>query len=95
MENNATAAVMSALMASEEARDSDRALLTSVWAKEVGENKAKKTSFWDFMQMFYLGEVSNPESITRCRRKLQELYPELRGKKWSARHKMAELVRFA
>ena len=33
------------------------------------------------------------ESVSRCRRKIQELKPELRGKKWVQRHKRADKIR--
>jgi hypothetical protein len=70
------------------ARDDDRALLYMVWSKEC-EHLPLGTKFLD---AFLEGKVSNPESVTRMRRKLQEKHESLRGDKWEARHNMEAVV---
>jgi hypothetical protein len=38
-------------------------------------------------------ELPSYESISRCRRKIQEIKPHLRGEKWTSRHKRAKNIR--
>lgn len=57
-----------------ELRDSDKKLIWNVWGHQglVWSGSVVKE---DYMRGF------SPESITRCRRKLQEQYPELQSSK--------------
>lgn len=74
--------VYSVLLKTPNSRDSDRILLSKIWGNEIeqmGEGKS-------FIEMFEAGLLSNPESICRMRRKLQEVQPSLRGEKWDSRH---------
>lgn len=68
-------------------RDDDRLLLTTIWLKEM-----KDLENPDFLYHFVSGSLSNPETITRIRRKLQEQHPCLRGEKWEIRHQMEGAV---
>ena len=70
-----------------EARDDDRILLVDIWKKEVEglENES-------FLTLFLAGKLSNPETITRIRRKLQEKHANLRGDKWDKRHQIEAIV---
>ena len=54
--------------------------------ENLNDSKLKKN--WIFFEKFLnrLKNVTNFESISRCRRKLQELHPDLRGDKYKARH---------
>lgn len=70
---------------SEEARDDDRLLLSVIWKNELGEEI-------DVLKALREGRISNPETLTRIRRKLQEKYPDLRGAKWTVRHQMEGAV---
>ena len=45
------------------------------------------------MKMYYEGKLTNSDSITRARRKVQELCPELRGKVYKARQANQEKVK--
>ena len=65
------------------ARDDDRVLLTSIWIEEM-----KLLNDSDFMGNFLKGNLSNPETITRSRRKLQQENIDLRGDKFDERHKL-------
>jgi hypothetical protein len=64
--------VVSILIDQPECRDNDRLLLAEIWRKEL--NESQKSSVLDALVE---GSISNPESITRMRRKLQETHPNL------------------
>jgi hypothetical protein len=69
-------------------RDSDSRLLAECWrieAEQRGHNLEDKTAM-TLLSWIYNNKLSKPESITRARRKAQELYPQLRGKVYQERH---------
>lgn len=78
-------------------RDNDSRLLANVWAVELktkfgGGLTAHTTA--EFFVLLALGDNLTPaETITRCRRKIQEEEPALRGEKWKKRKERAEDVR--
>ena len=49
-------------------------------------------SMWDFIVDFSRKNFAEVSGITRCRRKLQEEHPELRGKLYDKRHQMKDSV---
>lgn len=58
-----------------------------MWIQELnalGEDY-KKLSAVDFMHFYAEGKLTNTDTITRIRRKLQETSPNLRGKKYEKR----------
>jgi len=65
-------------------RDDDNRLIASVWKIEL---RKKDLTAIDFLQLYASKKVTNAESIRRCRQKLQELHPDLRGNKYNLRHK--------
>ena len=65
-------------------RDSDDKLMANIWAKYIGNMEFLNAK--DILTMLGKGHLPSYESISRCRRKLQEEFPELRGKKWKTRH---------
>lgn len=68
-------------------RDDDNLLMAEVWQEELGGN-------WDhFVSKFTNHLLSSPESCIRCRRKLQECNPSLRGANYLKRHKEQEVVK--
>lgn len=67
------------------ARDDDNLLCTLVWKIQGMKNNSQ---FRTFRNNLLKGRYSTPESITRCRRKLQEHNEELRGKLYASRHEM-------
>ena len=76
------------------ARDNDSLLLAHVWVYQCGGKVyAEDITMWDFMMDFIDKRFAEVEPITRCRRKLQEKHPELRGELWDKRHKMSESVK--
>ena len=47
--------------------------------------KPKEQTAMEFLSLLSSGQLPSFESISRCRRKLQEQYPQLRGKKYGER----------
>ena len=76
------------------ARDNDSLLLAHVWVYQCGGKVyAEDITMWDFVIDFIEKRFAEVEPITRCRRKLQEKHPELRGELWDKRHKLSESVK--
>ena len=57
-----------------ERRNSDKKLMWAVWYK-LGYATEDEIRFYDFLGL----KCPTPESITRCRRKIQENFPHLKG----------------
>ena len=76
--------VRNILKKDERARDNDELLCASVWYKQA-ECGINDMTAVQFLQKMAIGKLHKAESITRCRRKLQELHPSLRGKKYEER----------
>jgi len=68
-------------------RDDDNKLIATIWKKELNSNSHTAL---EFLQMYADKRLTNAESIRRCRAKIQELSPELRGLKYKARHEAAK-----
>jgi len=69
-------------------RDSDKILSAKIWSIQIGGmNKLKETTAYDFLIEYIQkkGKLFSQESIGRARRKIQEEFPELRGKKYKAK----------
>lgn len=70
-------------------RDSDDKLTSTVWFRQLPEF----SETWDgmrtdeFLRFMYSGKLFSAEAITRCRRKVQEIRPDLRGVKYNERKK--------
>lgn len=84
--------VKSILVNNDKARDNDNLIILKVWA-EQNPSLRGATSFVDFSKDFVKGKYSSVESITRARRKIQELNPELRGFKYNSRQNNEAEVR--
>ena len=76
-------------------RDNDNKLIAIVWHKLLGDNgiDTKSITGWTLLTHLSKGDLPAPESITRCRRKLQEEIPALRGTTWEKRHKKQDEVK--
>ena len=70
-------------------RDDDNKLLANVWFQTV---IPLEEAWMDFLAIVAKGDIPSPKAISRCRRKLQEMHPSLRGEQWYKRHKMQEQV---
>tara|TARA_R110000824_G_scaffold4623_7_gene22259 strand:- start:409 stop:819 length:411 start_codon:yes stop_codon:yes gene_type:complete len=66
-------------------RDSDERLMANIWAKHIGIDTLEYLNAKDILTMLSTGKLPSYESISRCRRKLQEEMPDLRGQQWLAR----------
>lgn len=76
-------------------RDNDNKLTVIIWSWELREkgHDPNLLSAQGFLKMYYEGKLTNSESITRARRKLQELHPELRGNNYQVRQANQEKVK--
>ena len=72
-------------------RDNDRRLTCNIWWKSV--SNPELLMFEDFIKLYIKGKVPESDSITRCRRKVQEEREELRGDVWERRHSLEKVVR--
>ena len=68
-------------------RDDDNKLIATIWKREL---KTKAITALDFLQLYANKSLTNAESIRRCRQKVQELMPELRGSKYNDRHEASK-----
>jgi len=68
-------------------RDDDNKLIATIWKREL---KTRDLTAMGFLQLYADKMLTNAESIRRCRQKVQELMPELRGSKYKARHESAK-----
>lgn len=81
--------VASILLTNFEARDDDILLLLKIWEiQSLGQIK----DYEDFKEMLLSGKLAIPDSVTRCRRKLQEHNVSLRGKTYEARKAQEKLM---
>ena len=71
-------------------RDNDRRLTCNIWWKSV--SNPELLMFEDFIALYIKGKVPESDSITRCRRKVQEEMKELRGESWDKRHGLEKVV---
>lgn len=74
----------------EDLRDSDAKLVANVWRDEVevqiGKNGLSKISAYDFFALYLAQEkLSSSDSITRARRKIQQMNIHLRGNSYNER----------
>lgn len=65
-------------------RDSDERLIANIWFNHIKE--IEEIDAVALLTKFSKGKLPSYESISRCRRKIQEEKPELRGLKWERRH---------
>jgi len=72
-------------------RDDDNKLIVSIWMREIKDFEI--SGVFEFLDYFKSGKISNPTTITRVRRKLQQDNPHLRGGIWKVRHEIAEEVK--
>jgi hypothetical protein len=66
-------------------RQSDEKLIATFWWYELGKDKTTTISAFAFLDLYSKKKITNAETIRRCRAKVQEQYPHLRGDNWDAR----------
>jgi hypothetical protein len=81
--------VKSILEVNKDTRDCDRLLISIIWSEDSFNIEDKK----DFLDMLINGELTSPETIRRCRQRLQEENETLRGYKYKLRKQLGEEVR--
>ncbi len=74
-------------------RDCDNKLIANIWHSQLGKEKAKEYTAFDFLASFSNGNLINPESIRRIRQKIQEQNIDLRGKSYKHRQKKEKTFR--
>ena len=77
-----------------ETQDNDNALISAIWYDDMiklGKNPQEINAL-NVLDLLTKGLLTNTESIRRCRQMLQKEFPELRGKKYTERHKHKESV---
>jgi hypothetical protein len=72
-----------------ETRDNDRLLILKIWAAQEKQLRDEGYSFMRFAKKFLDGNFIDTETVRRCRQKLQEMQPGLRGKSYRTRHDKA------
>jgi hypothetical protein len=81
--------VRNILEVNKDSRDCDRLLISIIWSEDSFNIEDKK----DFLDMLINGELTSPETIRRCRQRLQEENETLRGYKYKLRKQLGEEVR--
>ena len=67
-------------------RDDDNKLIANMWTAEIGgANHLKTITGYDVMSVLASSQLTNSESIRRCRQKIQEHNIHLRGKSYKKR----------
>lgn len=79
--------VKSMLIKSPHLRDDDNKLIANFYFHESEADLRTQTAI-DFLFDFSIGKYTNPESIRRCRQKIQEENPELRGESWERKQNL-------
>ncbi len=87
--------VKSVLQQNITSRDDDNKLTAIIWHRELLDKgiDANKLTAQGFIKLYYEGKLTNSDSITRARRKVQELCPDLRGGNYKARQANQEKVK--
>ena len=73
-------------------RDSDNKLMARVWYDEMQASKGLIETAEEFLVAVSNKQLTSWESATRCRRKIQENFPELKGRQHSLRQAKANRV---
>ena len=72
-------------------RDNDERLMANIWYSHIGN--LEDVDGKEILYMLANHKLPSYESISRCRRKIQEKKPHLRGEKWNERHGRAKEIR--
>ena len=72
-------------------RDDDERLMANIWMSHIGNLESQNGA--DILRMLAKHKLPSYESVSRCRRKIQEIKPKLRGEKWAKRQTRAKKIR--
>ena len=89
MRIKATDIIKEILLTKRHCRDNDVYLIYEIWEKELAKYNLdiKNMHLVPTLKMWVNKEISHPSAIMRARRKVQEEFPETRGKVYEERHK--------
>ncbi len=73
------------LILDERTRDNDALLCAMIWWKELKGKNMTEISVFEFFKIYASNTLTNYESVRRCRAKIQEEEPSLRGKTYRER----------
>jgi hypothetical protein len=74
-------------------RDDDQRLVANVWRYQLDKEELEQLHpMRDFLKLYADGSLVTADKITRVRRKLQETFPQFRGKLWEQRYKHQDQV---
>jgi hypothetical protein len=85
--------VKSILENNKNTRDCDRMLISVLWKEDLSKIGKLFLSAYVMLETFKNGELTSPETIRRCRQRLQEENESLRGYKYKLRKQLGEEVR--
>ena len=83
--------VQNALQKHPALRDDDNRLIANIWFKKLPN--IDQLSGRDILMIIAKGKLPSFESISRCRRKIQQEDKSLRGELWDERHQIANDIR--
>ena len=72
-------------------RDNDDKLTANIWCNRIDDLDNETAT--NVLIMLADRKLPSYESVSRCRRKIQETNPHLRGKKWIQRQSRARKIR--
>ena len=72
-------------------RDNDNRLIANIWFKKLPT--IDELSGREVLMIIAKGKLPSFESISRCRRKVQQEDKSLRGELWNKRHQIANDIR--
>lgn len=73
-------------------RDNDQLLCGFIWFDQL-QYKIEGMTGTEVLKAYARGDLVNADTISRCRQKLQQENPELRGKLYEKRHEKAKEVK--
>lgn len=87
--------VAAILLKHPETRDNDRMLCVYYWQQQLLDSGRNPNTMdiADFFMAYTFTDLSDAQTITRLRRKLQMEQPEYRGKKWAEKQAKQEKVK--
>jgi|TARA_R110000868_G_scaffold111399_1_gene300911 hypothetical protein len=90
-----TESVQHFLEKDERCRNDDRLLLAFMWYKTIQKNNVdfSTLSAKGLLDLYIKNLLPNHDSITRARRKVQEINPKLRGSNYEKRQDNQEIVK--
>ena len=80
--------VYKVLKANKKSRDNDRYIQAAIWVQEAKALGLESSN--QFINAYFKGKLTDPNAVSRVRKKLQEMHEELRGEKYETRQEEYE-----